>query len=242
MATDKRQIQRAMRVQKFVVLLLLPVFTVLSLYPITSAAKKKPACVKTLGKCPAQGCGGDPKLNTFKNQMDSPAASDVEEWTIADIIELNETTPKTWKSGADRGPLEAIGEGKAVSVKGYLIHAKLTGTPESCNCFLQGAANNDFHLNIVPTRAGTMKQSLVIEMSPRSRNQQWKLPTMQALAGTKTYVRVTGWLMFDSAHAHFQSMPRATAWEVHPVTKFEVCQGTKKQCDAGNNWKALEDL
>jgi hypothetical protein len=37
-------------------------------------------------------------------------------------------------------------------------------------------------------------------------------------------------------------MPRATAWEVHPVTGFEVCQGTKKQCDAGDKWVALESL
>ena len=228
--------------KKTLVILLLSGLAVFSHFANTGEAKGKPPCVKSLSKCPAKGCGGDPKLNTFKNQEDGPTAGNVEDWSIADVIELNDKSPKSWKSGADRKPLRDLGEGTAVAIKGYLIHAKMTGTPESCNCFLKGLDNNDFHLNIVPTKAGTMKQSLVIEMSPRSRNGGWKLPTLQALAGTKTYVRVTGWLMFDSAHVHFQSMPRATAWEIHPITGFEVCQGTKKQCDAGQKWVAMESL
>ena len=214
------------------------------LYTNAHAQKKKkapkPTCATTLAQCPLEGCGGDPNLNRFKNQ--TAKAARPEEWEIADVIELNDQTPKSWKVGADRRPIRDVGEGTAVVIKGYLIHAKLTGAPETCNCHLKGLANNDFHLNIVPTKAGTMKQSLVIEMSPRSRNANWRLPTLQALADTQTYVRVTGWLMWDSAHAHFQSMPRATAWEVHPVTGFEVCQGTKKQCDAGDKWVALEKL
>jgi hypothetical protein len=228
--------------KKSLLLLLLFALTVFSPFPDSYAAKKKAPCVKTLAKCPPEGCGGDPNLNRFKNQMDAPNPSDVEEWSIADVIELNDKSPKKWKNGADRKPLQDIGEGTAVAIKGYLIHAKVTGSPETCNCHLTGLANNDFHLNIVPTKAGTMKQSLVIEMSPRSRNAGWKLPTLQALSGTKTYVRVTGWLMWDSAHAHFQSMPRSTAWEIHPITGFDVCQGTKKQCDAGDKWTALESL
>lgn len=226
-------------------LLLLAGFT--ALLPDTASraqrrrAARRPA-VTSLADCPAEGIGGDPNLNRFKNQTRAPRSSDVEAWSIADVIELNESSPRKWKTGADRKPLRDLGEGTAVSIKGYLIHAKLTGSPETCNCHLKGLANNDFHLNIVSTKAGTMKQSLVIEMGPRSRKANWRLPTLQALVGTKTYVRVTGWLMYDSAHAHFQSMPRATAWEIHPVTGFEVCQGTKRQCDAGQKWIALESL
>lgn len=228
--------------KKALAILLLAGLAVFSPLAYTGEAKGKPACVKSLSKCPLKGCGGDPNLNTFKNQKDAPAGANVEQWSIADVVKLNDTSPKTWKVGADRKPLQDIGEGKAVAVKGFLIHAKLTGAPETCNCFLTGLNNNDFHLNLVPTKTGAMKQSLVVEMSPRSRDANWKLPTLQALAGTKTYVRVTGWLMYDSAHAHFQSMPRATAWEIHPITGFEVCQGTKKECDAGNKWVALESL
>jgi hypothetical protein len=135
-----------------------------------------------------------------------------------------------------------LGEGTAVEVKGWLINAHVTKTPETCNCYLKGPDNNDFHLNLVPRNNDMMSDSVVIELSPRSRHTKWKLTTLEALADTITYVRVTGWLMFDSAHANFSHMPRATSWEIHPVTKFEVCQNTKAKCDQGNGWKALESL
>src|SRR5262249_49605609 len=107
--------------------------------------------------------------------------------------------------------------------------------------------NNDFHLNLISAKNENkdkktlMKRSVVIEMSPRSRDPEWKLSGLQALAKDRAYVRVTGFLMLDTAHIHFQSMPRASAWEIHPIAKFEVCEGTKSECDAGQNWKALED-
>jgi hypothetical protein len=208
----------------------------------TSKSKKKAPVIATLAECPDEGIGGDPNLNRFKNQTRAPKASAVEEWEIADVIELNGKSPMTWKVGADRKPLRDIGEGTAVAIKGYLIHAEPTGSTESCNCGLPGRENNDFHLNIVPTRAGGLKQSLVVEMSPRSRNAKWSISTLRALVRPKAYVRVTGWLMWDSQHSHFKSMPRATAWEIHPITGFEVCQGTKKECDAGKNWVTLESL
>jgi hypothetical protein len=198
--------------------------------------------VTTLAECPEEGIGGDPNLNRFKNQTRAPKPSAVEEWDIADVIELNGRSPEHWSIGADRKPLRVIGEGTAVAIKGYLIHAELSGGTEACNCKLAGPANNDFHLNIVPTKAGGLKQSLVVEMSPRSRNAKWSLPTLKGLVRVTAYVRVTGWLMWDSQHSHFKTMPRATAWEIHPITGFEVCQGTKKECDAGKNWVTLESL
>jgi hypothetical protein len=235
--------------KKRIALLLLFGLTVFAFSSDVYAAKKKkaknPPCVKTMAKCPIQGCGGDPKLNTNKNRTDSP--SDVSNMTIARIIDLNVKSPKTWKSGSDRQPLQDLGEGKAIAVKGYLINAHASGV-EACNCRLTGPANNDFHLNMITAKNEgkdkkiLMKQSLVIEMSPRSRLAGWILPTLQALADQRMYVRVTGYLMFDTAHVHFQSMPRASAWEVHPIMKFEVCQSTRTACDAGNNWINLEDL
>jgi hypothetical protein len=215
----------------------------------TKTAKKTKGkagpCVLTMSKCPVQGCGGDPKLNTAKNQTDSP--SDVKNMTIARIIDLNVKSPKTWKSGSDRQPLQDLGEGGAVAVKGYLINAHASGA-EACNCRLKGQANNDFHLNIITAKNEGKKkkplmfQSLVIEMSPRSRLAGWKLPTLKVLEDQRMYVRVTGYLMYDTAHIKFQSLPRASAWEIHPIMKFEVCQATRAECDAGNNWINLEDL
>ena len=207
----------------------------------TSPAVKDP-CVATLAECPLIGCGGDPKLNSAKNRTDKPGASDVEKWKLSQIIGLSSLSPASWSSGKDRTDLVDLGEGTAVEVKGWLINVHVTKTPETCNCYLKGQANNDFHLNLVPRKNDSMQDSVVIELSPRSRHTNWKLATLEALADTITYVRETGWLMFDSAHANFSHMPRAMAWEVHPVTKFEVCQSTKLKCDKGMGWKALEAL
>ncbi|MDQ3175721.1 MAG: hypothetical protein M3Q91_18755, partial [Acidobacteriota bacterium] len=229
-------------------------------FPAAQAAKKKKACATTLANCPREGCAsGDAKLNVLKNLKKKPTNAEAEEMTIADVIFLNASTPTKWKSGQDRQAVTDLGEGKGVRIKGYLINAHQTGGTETCNCHLVGLANNDFHLNFVqeqPTSppAGStkkaiiaakqplMKSSMVIEMSPRSRNKRWSLPRLQALSDGFNYVRVTGWLMFDSQHPSFSHLPRASAWEIHPVTKFEVCTQTVAECDAGTGWKTLETL
>jgi hypothetical protein len=56
--------------------------------------------------------------------------------------------------------------------------------------------------------------------------------------------------MLDTAHVHHSHkanndpgdhagspLHRATSWEVHPVTKFEVCNSTVAKCKAGTGWK-----
>ena len=55
-------------------------------------------------------------------------------------------------------------------------------------------------------------------------------------------MRVTGWAMLDTQHVGKATPVRKTHWEIHPVTKFEVCTITKPQCDGGSGWKNLEDI
>ena len=100
----------------------------------------KPPCVQNLGACPNQGCGGDPALNRGKNRTDLP--TQLEEWSVVDVVDLDEDTPKTWFS--NRQELKEFAEGTAVVVTGYLINAHVTKTPESTNCYLKGKDNNDF--------------------------------------------------------------------------------------------------
>jgi hypothetical protein len=55
--------------------------------------------------------------------------------------------------------------------------------------------------------------------------------------------------MLDSAHVHHSHLlpgehpitpvNRASDWEVHPVTTFEVCNWTIAQCRAGVGWKGV---
>ena len=208
-------------------------------------------CPTTLAACPTEGCGGDPALNSLKNRLDAPTDDDAQSWSLARIVKLNKRSPTGWSKNNSRDILEDLGEGSAVSVKGWLINAHAAAL-ETCNCKVTGTENKDFHLNLTPTKPDAKKdpeeakdeamdKSVVVEMSPRSRRKEWVLTKLKALADVPTYVRVTGWLMFDSAHASFEHMPRATAWEVHPVTKFEVCVETKTKCDKGTGWKPLEE-
>ena len=205
-------------------------------------------CPTTLDVCPPEGCGGDPALNALKNRLDAPADGDVESWSLARVVGLNEESPTGWSQKKSRDELKDLGEGTPVALKGWLINAHAAAL-ETCNCKVKGADNKDFHLNLVASKTDAtgdhdeaMDKSVVVEMSPRSRHEGWVLTKLKALSDVPTYVRVTGWLMFDSAHANFGHMPRASAWEVHPVTKFEVCTDTKAKCDKDVGWKLLEEV
>jgi hypothetical protein len=79
------------------------------------------------------------------------------------------------------------------------------------------------------------------EITPRLRKAGWELRKLRRLARDRAYVRATGWLMLDTFHLTHRALRRSTNWEIHPVTKFEVCTTTRAQCIAGNGWVDLED-
>ncbi len=88
----------------------------------------------------------------------------------------------------------------------------------------------------------TVDDSVVAEISPHIRPKGWKLTKLKSLAGESAFVRVTGFLLFDSQHVSVSGGPRATLWEIHPITDFEVCKGTIGQCKQGQHWEPLEDF
>ncbi len=54
------------------------------------------------------------------------------------------------------------------------------------------------------------------------------------------YVSVSGFLLLDTEHISKNGGPRMTIWEIHPVTRFEVCTTTKAKCDLGTGWKDID--
>lgn len=209
-------------------------------FPEVGFAKKpKSTCGASSWKtCPVQGCGGDPNLNRRKNRTTKPAASSVEERTLAQIIAMD--APDKWKSGDPRGTLE--GESDAVEVTAYLIHAKnYPSGVESCNCNLKKTENNDFHLVLVDSRSKEESDSVTAEISPRIRPAGWTIVKLRKLAKDKAYVKLTGYMMLDTQHLS-KPIKRKTNWEIHPVTKFEVCTASVSACDQGNGWKALAQV
>lgn len=195
------------------------------------------ACASSIGTCPPGGCGGgDPKLNELKNRTDS--ADSPKTKTIAQIVALKQ--PTQWTSGQDRSSLKP-NEGTKVVVEAYLVHAK-NAEVESCNCYLKGKANNDIHLNLTQSHGQTADQSVVAEITPRPHPAGWTMTKLTALYGQDAYVRVTGFLLFDSEHVSTNGGPRATLWEIHPITKIEVCSGgNPAACTQEASWEPLEN-
>jgi hypothetical protein len=115
------------------------------------------------------------------------------------------------------------------------------------NCHLTGSANNDFHIPIAAHPGDSELDAIVVEMIPQSRHPGWTVRKLRTIAREHTQVRVTGQLMYDNAHLVNDDpdniLPRQpkrfSLWEIHPVTKFEVCEleNVKGFCD---DWMPLE--
>ena len=72
---------------------------------------------------------------------------------------------------------------------------------------------------------------VVVEISPRYQDQLGDYNKVHGLNLVGKWVKFTGWLTYDYKHrsnsfnvtqTKSKGIWRATAWEVHPVTKFEI--------------------
>ena len=174
------------------------------------------------------GSGGDPLLNAQKNRDIAPTAttemspSAVIAIPAGDLPEAGRRKRENWSSSAST--YAHTMEQRGVRVTGYLVNAKQSG-PESCNDYSETA--RDFHLWVSDAPTDDKSQGVIVEMTPRwqERHPEWRLHTLQRLAHDHAQVRVTGWLMWDEEHANEVGRSRATQWEVHPITTFEVLSG-----------------
>lgn len=218
-----------------------------------------PPCTATMEdeipSCPATGCGelGDALLNTAKNRIG--AVTDPQVVTLKEIREFDQ--PAKWDTGSPRDSIANI-EGRPVVVMGFLLKAK-RGGGESCNCGITGAVNTDIHLVLVSKLPALDDEdevneaeagSVTAEMTPRVRQHghaKWVVKNINDFEGE--FVKLTGRLMLDTKHipqAHRlpdespnKPLKRATSWEVHPVTKFQVCTKTVSKCRQGVGWQVF---
>lgn len=196
---------------------------------------------ETIDQCPLEGCGGDPLLNQRKNLTVIPDPAIIEDWKFNDMLYVLFTD--TWTSGADRSMLTEWGEGKVIRLSAHLKKVKnYPSGKESTNCNLKKTENNDFHLVLTRVKNKPEEESITAEITPRLRPGGWTLSKLKDLAARQAYVRVTGYLMFDSQHAGEAEPKRYTHWEIHPVTDFDVCTLTKIKCNTGDGWKKLEEV
>ena len=144
---------------------------------------------------------------------------------------------------------------KKVSVTGFVAGVEPGGMPETCNCTSKKPGGRtdlrDVHINIVadPSEAADQTKYVIVEFTPRwektfgfddSIYEAMRQLIESQIKGKR--VKFSGWMLYDFIHAnasqstrpnqpvcaHFGDKNcnwRATPWEVHPVTAYEIVSG-----------------
>lgn len=182
-----------------------------------------------IATCPPQGDARREKereLNVLKRRMTAPSSSQIDpRATLAAILAPGDDTSR-WD------------DHKGAVVSGYVALVK-PGESESVNCHTKSVKYRDTHIGLtLDPMSNDESKYMIVEVTPQWRavmardGVDWSTPTLRkTLLGR--WVRITGWLMFDEEHAdqsaHTASgrgrVWRATAWEIHPITKIEVLPG-----------------
>jgi hypothetical protein len=157
-------------------------------------------------------------LNIEKNRTAGPATSDLRHVALSSFLDSDDPH---WTTD------------QAVELVGYVGDVK-SGGPETCNCRSSDPRHYDTHIEILkgPTDRGL---PMIVEVTPAWRGlmttagRDWSTEGLAAAIDHR-WVRVRGWLFFDSEHRQNSEntnpdgdhLWRKTAWEIHPVTDIEV--------------------
>lgn len=173
--------------------------------------------------CPSTGIAFTTKaraLHRLKNRTSLPQASDFNQQ-----ISLNELL----KPGDDSSRWSTQ---QAARIEGYVVDIAYA-RPEAANCFIP--CRRDLHILVASRKGAPQNEQVVLEVTPNFR--EWA--AQQGWDWSETALRTQlldhwcefeGWLYFDVGHAqesentapHNPGNWRATAWEIHPVTRFAV--------------------
>jgi len=229
---------------------------------IVRISDAKPPKVATLDKCPVIGVEAPGSTRAALNEVKHRAPRDMPPVFLEfdDLAPLQQAADALVKSGEkakvlpkDRAKLHdlaartvKVSEGDLVAMAGYVVGKAASNVGESANCYLRGPSNNDFEFAIAPRRDGTAYEGIIGEMIPQGRPKEWTLVRLRKVAADHRLVLIMGQLMFDTRHlpnpkpGTNHESPRVSTWEIHPVTKFLVCQ--RDTCDPRDEkaWQPLE--
>jgi hypothetical protein len=233
-----------------------------------AAATATTACAGDLGGCEAVGCAKPNStqaiFNSAKRRIPPGTASRL--LTFADVRSLQTQTDRvvdqgTQLSQAERNSLRGfnvsggtVGEGNLVRIAGFIAQGldPHPNSGESVNCRLRGLANNDIHISLAPRVTNTEFQGIVVEMVPQDRPDGWTVAKLVAAKQRRLLVMAVGGLFYDNMHVvnsdasdPLSGQPkRFSLWEVHPITRFFVCERANNACSPNNlsQWRKLEDF
>jgi hypothetical protein len=233
--------------------------------------EKRKACFPDLQSCPTRGCEeeGSPHAQVNQIKRTRPSPGTPVSLTFDDFAELQEKAEALVGEGEDiavdkRSLLQnislasnkTVSEGDLVELRAFVVkdspRPKPAG-PESVNCRLSKAANNDIHIPVVEEADDEEFGAIVVEMIPQSRPAKWNSKNLKRAAREERPVIIRGQLFYDNNHKtngdaeHDNGEPkRFSLWEVHPITEFFVCARASLKCGntptTANGWKALKDF
>ena len=173
--------------------------------------------------CPSAGIALTSRaiyLHRLKNRTDLPQAADFDSGiTLETLLQPGEDINR-WSTG------------HAARIQGEVIDVEYAGS-EAANCF--SPSRRDIHILLARQKGAAKNEQVVVEVTPKlldwatTQGMDWSEKTLQAqLIGH--WCEFEGWLYFDVGHAEEaeNTAPqnptnwRATAWELHPVTKITV--------------------
>jgi hypothetical protein len=183
----------------------------------------------TFKNCKAEGRGKKTKKNptgkigaktkaqnVLKNRDDGPSGGDIDDSvTLAEL--LKKSNDKKFQPT------------QGVEITGYVVSVAPGGAQESCNCSRKDL--QDIHIDVVLKKndASNKRKHVIVEITPKFQAALGNLKAVRSQIKGQ-WVKFTGWLFYDSIHAnaaentapHHKGNWRATVWEVHPVSKFEI--------------------
>ena len=186
------------------------------------------------------GCHGysfGKRLDLFRKKLRLGAPASYAAMTLKDMIDLQPGCPFDDSQAADIDRVERRG----ASVEGYLVKVDQLADGKTYAHLLR---RGDIHLEISSAPdfhpAGSSAQRVICEITVafQWRHKRWSLEGLAPLAGVvsdsliaHTYpggtpggarVRISGYLLDDFVHCAAVGLSRASAWEIHPITKLEV--------------------
>jgi hypothetical protein len=175
--------------------------------------------------CPSDGLALTQQTRAFyrlKNRTAPPQPTDFDSSVTLERLLLPGEDRARWSTS------------RAARVEGYVVSVA-AGPLEFTNCYVPSRRDTHIHIGLRPDSPPS--EQVVLETTPRmedwARDQGWDWSAVSLydkLLGRR--VRFEGWLFFDTSHAGESEniAPgragnwRATAWEIHPVTKFEIIE------------------
>ena len=167
--------------------------------------------------CPNAGIALTPRardLHRLKNRTTLPTTTDFDPTITLDALLQPGNDTNRWSTN------------RAARVQGEVIDVAYA-RPEATNCW--NPCRRDIHIVIATHKDAVKIEHVVVEVTPNFQTAAWSEATLQAqLVGR--WCEFEGWLYFDAGHAEESEnispgKPdnwRATAWEIHPVTKIVV--------------------